>query len=70
MWEAEIKRLFYECFFIYLFLVEADQELEKSAESRGLSDEDMKNEKPSEIIDTLEKGFSAIATVLTDGVDT
>ena len=57
-------------FFIYLFLVEADQELEKSAESRGLSDEDMKNEKPSEIIDTLEKGFSAIATVLTDGVDT
>lgn len=67
MWEVEAKCVFNVC---YLFLVEADQELEKSAESRGLNDEDIKNEKPSEIIETIEKGLSAIATVLTDGVDT
>lgn len=52
------------------FTVEADEELEKSASARGLSDEEVKNVKPSEIIETLEKGFNAIATVLTDGVDT
>lgn len=55
---------------VVYFLVEADQELEKSRESRGLNDEDIKNVKPSEIIDTLEKGFSTIATVMIDGVDT
>lgn len=68
MWEVEIPNVYLILF--NLFTVEADQELEKSASARGLSDEDIKNVKPSEIIETLEKGFNAIATVLTDGVDT
>ncbi|CAO1318986.1 unnamed protein product [Diamesa hyperborea] len=50
--------------------VEADQELEKATESRGLTEEEIKNEKPSEIIETIEKGLSTIATVMIDGVDT
>lgn len=56
--------------FILLFIVEADQELEKATESRGLNEEEIKNEKPSEIIETIEKGLSTIATVMIDGVDT
>lgn len=40
-----------------------------SSSSRGLN-EDVTTEKPSVLIETLEKGFSAIATVLTDDVDT
>lgn len=67
LWEVEAKCVFNVC---SLFLVEADQELEKSTESRGLNDEDIKNEKPSEILEAIEKGLSAIATVLTDDVET
>lgn len=36
--------------------------------SRGLSDEE-KKERPSEIMNALEKGFSALANIITDEVD-
>ncbi|XP_070497545.1 uncharacterized protein [Chironomus tepperi] len=47
---------------------EADKEMKESETSRGLSD-DEKKERPSEIMNALEKGFSAIANIVTDEVD-
>lgn len=47
---------------------EADEEMKKSENSRGLSDED-KHDQPSEIISALDKGFSAMANLMTDEVD-
>jgi len=52
----------------FIFLVEADEELKESETSRGLSDEE-KKERPSEIMNALEKGFSALANIVTDEVD-
>lgn len=54
--------------FFYFFLVEADEEVKESETSRGLSDEE-KKERPSEIMNALEKGFSAMANIVTDEVD-
>ena len=48
--------------------VEADEEMKESETSRGLTDEE-KKETPSEIINALEKGFSALANLVTDEVD-
>lgn len=50
------------------FLVEADKEVKEKESSRGLSDEE-KKERPSEIMNALEKGFSALANIVTDEVD-
>lgn len=48
--------------------VEADEEMKESETSRGLSDEE-KKQQPSELLMTLEKGFSAIANIITDEVN-
>jgi hypothetical protein len=40
----------------------------KEKESRGLSDEE-KTDRPSEVISALDKGLSAISSVLSDEVD-
>lgn len=47
--------------------VEADEEMKESEVSRGLSDEE-KNEKPSEVMSTLEKGLGVIAQLVSDGM--
>lgn len=48
--------------------VEADEEMKESETSRDLNEEE-KKEKPSEVMDALEKGLSAIANVMTDEVN-
>ena len=55
-------------FFLVVFSVEADEEVKESETTRGLSDEE-KKDKPSEIMNALEKGFSALANIVTDEVD-
>lgn len=42
--------------------------MKESETSRGLSDEE-KKQQPSELLMTLEKGFSAIANIITDEVN-
>jgi hypothetical protein len=42
--------------------------MKESEASRGLSDEEAK-EKPSEVMDALEKGFSALANLISDEID-
>ena len=54
-----------DSYFSLFILAEADKESETS---RGLSDEE-KKEQPSEIMNALEKGFSALANIVTDEVD-
>lgn len=41
--------------------------MKESEVSRGLSDEE-KNEKPSEVMSSLEKGLGAIAQLVSDGM--
>ena len=61
----ESDNLFTRFLFLLCILAEADKESETS---RGLSDEE-KKEQPSEIMNALEKGFSALANIVTDEVD-
>ena len=53
---------------LHLVLAEADEEVKESETSRGLSDEE-KKERPSDIMNALEKGIAAIANVVTEEVD-
>lgn len=49
--------------------MEADEEIKESAAAgRELSD-DEKKEKPSDILNSLEKGFSALANIVGDEVE-
>lgn len=52
---------------IFFVSVEADDEMQESEMSRGLSDEE-KQQKPSEVMSSLEKGLGAIANLFNDGV--
>jgi hypothetical protein len=61
--ESDISHLkTFHSFFV--ISVEADEEM-KESESRGLTDEE-KKENPSEIMSSLEKGFGAIASLVSD----
>jgi hypothetical protein len=67
--EEESDNLFTRFFSLSMCLVvEADEEVKESETSRGLSDEE-KKERPSEIMTALEKGFSALANIVTEEVD-
>lgn len=55
-------------FFRLFSAVEADDEMKESETSRGLTDEE-KKESPSHIMSVLDKGFSAIANLVTDEVN-
>lgn len=52
----------------FFFAVEADDEIKESETSRGLTEEE-KKESPSQIMSVLDKGFSAIANLVTDEVN-
>lgn len=54
-------------FFLHFLAAEADEEMKESETSRGLSDEE-KKEVPSQIINAIDKGFSALASLVTDEV--
>ncbi|KAL7049425.1 hypothetical protein ACKWTF_003693 [Chironomus riparius] len=61
-WEAKVEEKRQQ------LMDEADKEVKESETSRGLSDEE-KKEQPSEIMNSLEKGLSTLANIITDEVD-
>jgi hypothetical protein len=52
----------------FSFAVESDDELKEAESSRGLTDEE-KQQPPSDLISQIDRGFSALANLLTDGDD-
>lgn len=60
--EKVIFALKYSVLFV---TVQADEEMQESESSRGLTDEE-KKEKPSQLMGAVDKGFSAIANMMSD----
>ncbi|KAG5678671.1 hypothetical protein PVAND_008323 [Polypedilum vanderplanki] len=61
-WEAKVEEKRQK------LMVQADEEMKENESSRNLSD-DEKKERPSELMTSLEKGFSALANIVSDEVN-
>lgn len=61
-WEAKVEEKRQQ------LMAQADEEMKENQSSRGLSD-DEKKERPSELMTALEKGFSAMANIVSDEVN-
>lgn len=63
------KKVIFALKYSVLFVTaQADEEMTENGTERGLTD-DEKNEKPSQLMGALDKGFSAIANLVTDEVN-